>query len=444
MAFDDALWLQGQAGVPSYSAREDRLVLQELWDEGVMDLTCHKVSQRSTGASFQVEVSVGRSVVKGDDTPNQGVYLVRQVSLETPTINPPPGGANVRYDLLSIAVNDSDATNTRLPTDKPVVLYSPGTAGPSTTAVPPDPPKTALPIAIIGPITNSTGSITNALIHDAHTGTYAGPQYLPVVRPVAGRRATPGEVVYYSGPLSAVPSGWLLGAAQDLNTGSQAAMFAHLGYRFGGSGSSFKNVDLRGRVIMSPDNMGGTAANRVVAATSLAGSGGAEGFVMSSAQMPLHSHVVNSHSHGGFTGYDVQDHAHSFAGTSGLENQTHTHSGLTDFAGNHHHIPENNTTGPGAGFVQAGSASGGSAGIALGGTAYALGNTADAGNHQHTFTSNGQNQNHNHNFSGTTAGRNALHQHTIPPESPGTSQAGGADTVSLLQPYLLLYGIVRT
>jgi microcystin-dependent protein len=64
--------------------------------------------------------------------------------------------------------------------------------------------------------------------------------------------------------------------------------------------------DLRGRVAVGKDNMGGTAANRMtaggsgVAGTTLGTSGGGETLVLITANLPAHNHPINdpAHAHG--------------------------------------------------------------------------------------------------------------------------------------------------
>lgn len=89
-----------------------------------------------------------------------------------------------------------------------------------------------------------------------------------------------GVVFPYSG--STAPTGFLLCYGQSVSTTTYAALFAIIGYTYGGSGANFTIPDLRGRSVFGKDNMGGTAANRITAAgsgvtgTTLGASGGSE------------------------------------------------------------------------------------------------------------------------------------------------------------------------
>ncbi len=95
---------------------------------------------------------------------------------------------------------------------------------------------------------------------------------------------------------SAAPSGWLLCDGAAVSRTQYAALFAVIGTTYGaGDGSTTFNLpDLRGRVPVGLDNMGGASANRVTAAQadSLGGAMGEETHVLTIAEMPSHSHSV--------------------------------------------------------------------------------------------------------------------------------------------------------
>jgi microcystin-dependent protein len=73
-----------------------------------------------------------------------------------------------------------------------------------------------------------------------------------------------GSLMPYAG--ASAPSGWLLCFGQEINRSTYAALFAVLGTTYGaGDGSTtFAVPDLRGRVIAGQDDMGGSAASRLV------------------------------------------------------------------------------------------------------------------------------------------------------------------------------------
>lgn len=94
------------------------------------------------------------------------------------------------------------------------------------------------------------------------------------------------------------PSGYLLCFGQAVSRNAYAALFAVIGTTFGtGDGKTTFNLpDLRGRVPLGKDNMGGASANRVIApeADALGGVEGAEKHTLTVAEMPSHSHGVKT------------------------------------------------------------------------------------------------------------------------------------------------------
>ncbi len=108
------------------------------------------------------------------------------------------------------------------------------------------------------------------------------------------------------------PAGWMLCQGQTLSTSAEPELFGVLGYRYGGSGSSFSLPDMRHRF---PIGMDSTIAE--VNAT------GKEGGT-TTVPTPKHSHTIN-HDHGEFaSGSNNTDHVHSIA---------HDHSAITNEGG---------------------------------------------------------------------------------------------------------------
>lgn len=116
----------------------------------------------------------------------------------------------------------------------------------------------------------------------------------------------PGDIKCHG--RNALPAGWLWCDGTAVSRTTYAALFAAIGTAFGaGDGATTFNVpDLRGRVPLGKDNMGGVAANRVTAGGSgingatLGAVGGAEVVTLSVAQIPSHTHATDSqgnHSH---------------------------------------------------------------------------------------------------------------------------------------------------
>lgn len=113
----------------------------------------------------------------------------------------------------------------------------------------------------------------------------------------------PGTLVDFAG--SAAPSGWLLCYGQAISRSTYSALFTAIGINFGaGDGSTTFNVpDLRGRVTVGKDNMGGAAANRMttggsgVDGATLGANGGSQTVTLSQTEMPSHTHTQNAHTH---------------------------------------------------------------------------------------------------------------------------------------------------
>lgn len=114
---------------------------------------------------------------------------------------------------------------------------------------------------------------------------------------------TTGMVIPYAG--GSAPTGWLLCYGQAVSRETYASLFAVCGTTYGaGDGVNTFNVpDLRGRMIIGPDAMGGGAASRVAAADSPGDVGGAEeadlshthttgDHTLTEAEMPTHSHTT--------------------------------------------------------------------------------------------------------------------------------------------------------
>jgi microcystin-dependent protein len=99
-----------------------------------------------------------------------------------------------------------------------------------------------------------------------------------------------GFVGCYAGPT--VPANTLESYGQAVSRVTYSTLFGIVGTTYGaGDGvTTFNLPDLRGRMVIGMDNMGGASANRVTAAAAdtLGGTGGSE--IISIAQMPVHDH----------------------------------------------------------------------------------------------------------------------------------------------------------
>jgi microcystin-dependent protein len=86
-----------------------------------------------------------------------------------------------------------------------------------------------------------------------------GPQGIP--GPISSG-VPPGAVVAFANPTA--PTGWLECNGAFVSTAAYSALFAAIGYTYGGSGIQFKLPDLRGEFIRGWDNGRGVDPNRVL------------------------------------------------------------------------------------------------------------------------------------------------------------------------------------
>lgn len=130
-----------------------------------------------------------------------------------------------------------------------------------------------------------------------------------------------GIVLAYAGAGVLPFQGWLLCDGKSYPTAVYSVLFAAIGYAYGGAGPNFSVPDLRGRVVAAPDNMGGTAANRLTAASGFGvapgSAGGAEQIVLSAAQLAAHGHAISDPTHF----HAISDPTHSHA----VADPTHSH-----------------------------------------------------------------------------------------------------------------------
>lgn len=267
----------------AYSARLTRryTVDTKVSDEGVLDLTAWKVSQHAAGANFQVDVSVGRGAITGDDETRQGNYLGETTAVQVITVDAAPG-SNSRYDIVVAKVRDEQAGGDAGGDQIFDVIAGTPSGSPAVPAV----PDSCLLLAVIGPITSSTPSIGTALIHDAQTGT--GPAEAAGAHRQAGDWAPAGSLREWAGPTSTVPNGWLPCDGSSVLRATYPRLFAVIGTTYGAvDGSHFTLLDTRGRATIGAGAGGGLTA-RTLAAT-----GGEETHQLTTGELATHHHNVD-------------------------------------------------------------------------------------------------------------------------------------------------------
>ena len=109
-----------------------------------------------------------------------------------------------------------------------------------------------------------------------------------------------GILIPFAG--TTVPDGWLLCDGSDISRDLYSNLFAVINTGFGeGDGSTTFNLpDLRGRMPLGLDNMGGASANTVdnVQADALNGKAGTENHALSTEEMPTHTIYSNANMSG--------------------------------------------------------------------------------------------------------------------------------------------------
>lgn len=87
---------------------------------------------------------------------------------------------------------------------------------------------------------------------------------------LAGELLPPGMVIPYAG--TTAPGGWILCFGQTVSQATFPALYLILGTTYGSdAGGLFTLPDLRGRAVFGDDNMGGSTAGRVTAASGITG-----------------------------------------------------------------------------------------------------------------------------------------------------------------------------
>jgi len=126
MTIELPLWLQNV----EYSARLDRLLIERVARGLEQVYEGFEVTQDGVG-SFNVDVAAGGCVIQGDDSVDQGMYMVQSTTSVTVPVPPSPV-SGTRTDTVIIRVNDSQAGGLSTPADQAVIEVIEGTVLPDT------------------------------------------------------------------------------------------------------------------------------------------------------------------------------------------------------------------------------------------------------------------------------------------------------------------------
>lgn len=163
------------------------------------------------------------------------------------------------------------------------------------------------------------------------TGVVSAPLGLEVAGQNISSLVMPaGSVTAYAGGVA--PTGWLFCDGSGQLTATYPALFAAIGYTYGGGGASFNLPDLRGRVPAGRDNMGGNSAGRItnggsgIVGTTLGAAGGQESVTLTINQIPSHNHTYPWYtgSGGGGTGSGGGNSAGTTSSVGGGQAHTNT------------------------------------------------------------------------------------------------------------------------
>lgn len=138
--------------------------------------------------------------------------------------------------------------------------------------------------------------VTDAMVLDSGANLSIVGRY---VDKSGGGVCPPGSIMAYGA--GTAPTGWLLCDGSLKAVSNYGDLFAVIAYTYGtgSGGTQFRVPDMRGRVPIGLDNMGGTTAGRITAAgcgitgTTMGAAGGEETHVLTVAELAAHTHGIS-------------------------------------------------------------------------------------------------------------------------------------------------------
>lgn len=272
---------------------------------------------------------------------------------------------------------------------------------------------------------SASNQIANAIITTSHFGSGV----VDKAAISADQQSPSGSVLMYVG--TSAPTGYLFCDGTSYLTASYAALFAIIGYTYGGSGGNFNVPDFRTRLPRG-------AATPTTAGT-LNVQGGNDSITITN--IPAHVHGV-----GTLAAAAVADHAHTWSGTTGVNSVDHTHGFTATTGGMNSNTVHSHGIIDGANYsFLSYQNSGVQGGLVLTGSGF-------------TYATSNQtlnaNLDHSHNVTGATGGMSANHTHTVsgntgnagahtPSLSGSTASAGPGGTTDITNKYTTINYIIK-
>lgn len=303
-----------------YAGKTLGRIARDVVAPGIEVSTDLEVTQRGAGANLSVDVAAGACWILGNDSNDTYNEQPNYWQLSQATVNVPLTTAdptNPRIDLIVVKVYDDQFSGA---SKKGAIEPVDGT--PAGSPVAPTQPENTYVLAQVQVDANETTILDADITDQRSLATIPGELGLgansvgtsqiqdasittaKLDAGLAANTVPPGAISAYAG--TTAPTGWLLCDGAEVSRTTYAGLFAVIGITFGnGNGSTtFDLPDMRGRVALTLDNLGGSSANVITDsnADSLGGEGGVEETTLTSSHIPQHSHddgslTIPNHSH---------------------------------------------------------------------------------------------------------------------------------------------------